>query len=143
METEGMLVLSLRDIFAPEMIAFITQRHMISFLLLFLLGSQIFGMGLAAKVFSFSKKFDYSSKSIALLDKYFSLERGIVTGSVLILLSFFSFIFLFVSYYWGSSHYLNELIRFDLAIFIVAFFMLGVQIIYTSFLLSLFYLNVK
>lgn len=139
----GMLLLSLRDLLAPDMISFITQRHMLSFMLLLLLGVQILGLGLAAKALSFSKEFDHSSRSINFLTQYFSLERGILFGGILILFSILTFIYLFLSYYWNLFPYLNNLIRLDLAVFAITFFIMGVQFLFTSFLLSLFYLKVK
>jgi len=116
---------------------------MLSFMLLLLLGVQILGLGLAAKTFSFSKEFDHSSRSINFLTQYFSLERGILFGGILILFSILTFIYLFLSYYWNLFPYLNDLIRLDLAVFAITFFIMGVQFLFTSFLLSLFYLKVK
>jgi len=139
----GMALLSLRDILKPDLAPFITQRHMLSFMLLLLSGFQILGLGLGAKVFSFSREFDSSSKSVNFLNRYFSLERGIVIGLLLIVISLLIFAYLLVSYYGRILPYLNDLIRLDIGIFAISFFILGIQCIYISFFISLFYIKVK
>lgn len=139
----GMLLLTLRDIVVPEMFIVISQKHMLSFMMLLLLGFQITGLGLGAKIFSFSKKFDCNSKSINLLEKYFTLEKGMLSACVLIILSVFIFSYLLISFYWRVLPFLNDIIRLDLAIYGISFAILGVQIIYLSFFISLFYLKVK
>lgn len=139
----GMALLLLRDVYAPQTMLFITQKHMLSFMLLFLFGSQIIGLGLAAKYFSYSEYFDYESKSMKFLRKYFNLERGILLGGLLSFVGIILLLYLLISYFFRVLPYLTDLIRFDLAVIGIAFFMLGVQFIYMSFLLSLFYLKVK
>ncbi len=138
----GMSTLILRDILASDAIPFITQKHMLSFMIVFLFGSQIISLGLAFKFFNYSEYFDYGDKAINFLVKHFNLERGIVSGGALSSAGASGLLYLLISYL-GALPYLSNLIRFDIAVFAMAIFMLGVQIIYTSFLLSLFYLKVK
>jgi len=76
------------------------------------------------------------------LRRYFTLERGLVCGIGLIIFSAGSFLYLFLSYL-RLLPSLSILLRFDLAVYAIMSFTLGVQLIYTSFLLSLFYLKIK
>ncbi len=139
----GMIALLLRDIFIPEfLLPVFSQYHLLSSMLLFLLGAQIIGLGLAAEAFSYSRHFDISKKSITFLSRYFNLERGLLCGILLIIFSILSFSYLLFSYM-GFLPFSITLLRFDLAVFASMFFILGIQFIYTSFLLSLFYLKVK
>lgn len=139
----GLFMISLRDVIAPSAIGFITQRHMISFMLVFLLGTHIVSLGIAAQVFSFSRYFDHASVWMKFLHKHFRLERGIIVGMLSIIFSIASFSYLFISYYIGILPYLTDSIRFDIGVFAATLFILGVQFIWTSFLLSLFYIKVK
>lgn len=138
-----MITLTLRDVLAPNMwSSTLGQKHMLSAMLLFLFGTQIISLGLIAELFSFSKHFDYARKGIRLIHKYFRLEKGILCGIIFVLFSVSAFIYLFISYLKFLPS-LSLLLRFDLAVFAIVFFMLGVQFIYTSFVLSLFYLKIK
>jgi len=139
----GMFLLSLRDIFQAGFLPFITQKHMLSFLLLFLMGCQIVQLGFIAKAFSFSKRFDHANAVIRFLSKRFRLERGILCGLLLILLSILVIAYLAVSFFSSLVPYLTDPVRLDMAIFAIAFFLLGIQLIFTSFVLSLFYIKVK
>lgn len=141
--TAGMSLLFFRDIFAPEAFQIITQKHMLSLMLLLLTGYQIMQLGMIAKAFSFSKHFDHGSPIMLFLSRYFSLERGILLGFFLAAVSLMIFIYLPVSLWTGWLPRLSDLIRLDLAIFAITFFLMGVQMIFSSFVLSLFYLKVK
>ena len=87
----GMALLSLRDIFAPGMLSFLPQKHMLSLMLLFLSGFQIVSLGLAAQAISFSKYFDSKNKIMRFLSKHGKLERGILCGAFFIFFSNLSF----------------------------------------------------
>jgi hypothetical protein len=139
----GMTALSVRDVVDPQLwMPYLTQKHILSFMLLFILGSQVLGMGLVAEAFSFSRHFDRAKRSIQFLNKYFRLEKGILMGVGLLLASVAGFAYLFISYLgWLPSPDLLK--RFDLAAYFILAAVLGAQVIFTSFLLSLFYLKVK
>lgn len=139
----GMSLLLLRDIFLPTAFIAVTQKHMLSFMLLLMFGFQITSLGVAAQFFNYSEYFDSRNKTLGYLRKYFSLEKGIAFGLVFCSFGALGLLYLLISYYLGVLPYLNDFVRFDLAVFFIAFFMLGIQFIYTSFLLSLFYLKTK
>src|SRR3989344_4377179 len=139
-----MASLTIRDIFFPVSLAFISQRHMLSGLLLFLLGSQIVTLGIAAGVFGYSEYFDKNNSSVSWIRKRFTLERGMMIGACLAVVSALLLLYLFVSYYWHTLSLLgNEAVRLDIAILAIGGVLLGVQFIFGSFLLSLNYLRVK
>ena len=139
----GLVVLALRDVVNPEALPLITQKHMLSSMLLFLTGSYIFQLGLIARTFSYSKHFDHASVVARLLSKYFRLERGILLGGALAALGGLIFVYLGVSFYSPYLIRFSDLIRFDMAVFAITCFLLGIQFVFTSFVLSLFYLKVK
>ncbi len=140
----GMPFLFARDLTNPAALTALSTKHTLSFMLVALTGCFIFQTGIIAKVFSFVRHFDHSSHVMRFIFRYFTLERGLFSGAAVILAS------LAVFFYLGTSYYLhlglprwNDAVRFDLAGFAAFFFLAGVQMIFTSFVLSLFYLKVK
>lgn len=139
----GMIFLTARDFFHLNIFSAIGQKHMISCMLVALSGYQIIQLGLIAKTFSFSKHFDYSSQTMLWLNRYFNLEKGLALGFTLIFAGIAIFIYLQISFYTNLFPRLSDPIRFDIAIFTAASFLLGIQFFFSSFVLSLFYLKVK
>lgn len=139
----AMFLLFLRDIFAPEAFQIVTQKHMLSAMLALLTGYQIVQLGVIAKAFTFSKHFDHSSRTMGFIKRYFNLERGIFFGAALMFLSAAVFVYLPVSLYSSFLPRFTDLIRLDMAIFAGSLFLMGIQMVFSSFVLSLFYLKVK
>jgi hypothetical protein len=140
--TTGMAVLFARDLIDPSLwMPYLSQKHMLSAMLVAIHGTQVLGMGLAADAFTYSHTFDRTKKSVKLL-RLFRLEGGLKAGFALSLAGAAAFVYLFFSYL-GKLPSPNELIRFDIAVLAAYFFLLGVQMVFLSFLLSLFYLKVK
>lgn len=140
--TLGMLFIFIRDIFAPQWGISLTSKHILSALLIFIIGNQIISLGLAAEVFSFTKRFESIRRKMIFFYRNFTLERGIVAGLGLMTLGAAVFAYLFISFYGDFFPRFSEVIRLDLAVFAIAFAVLGIQLIFTSFLLSLFYLKI-
>lgn len=139
----GMLGLTLRDAAAPNAWAWLTSRHTFSFMVLFVLGAQILEFGLAAQAFGSSRYFDSGNRTLRLLHDHFRLERGVAGGLLLAASGALIFVYLFTSYYWRLFPPLQDVLRLDLAAFGIAGVIMGIQFVYTSFLLSLFQLKVK
>lgn len=140
--TLGMAVLTGRDLLRPELwLPTLSQKHMLSSMLVALLGTQVLGMGLAADAFTYSHTFDRSRASIRLL-RAFRLERGLQCGLLLLLGGALTFAYLLVSYNHGLPSP-GELLRFDIAVLAAFAVLVGAQLIFLSFLLSLFYIKVK
>jgi glycosyltransferase involved in cell wall biosynthesis len=122
----------------------IDEKHLISSVTLLLFGMQILQFGLISKVFSYSKIFDKKNKFTSWIIKSFSLENGIILGLIFLFAGSFVFIFLFTTYYGFINYsFTNELLRFKIAIGGVSAILLGIQIIFTSFVLSLFFIKTK
>ena len=139
----GLLVLLSRDIFTPWALSFITQKHMLSFMLFFFTGIQITGLGLAYQAFNFSEYFDQKNKIALFLLRYFKLEKGALFGFFLLLLGVCLFLYLLISWYTGVLPHLTDLVRLDIAIIAITSFLTGIQFICLSFLLGVVYLKVK
>lgn len=139
----GMCLLAWRDIVNPNLWPMIHQRHMLSLMLIFLLGTQIISLGIGARAFGYSNYFEKESRSMRLILDYFSLERGVALGLFLIILAAIMFGYLFTTSFFGIFPNIPDLSRLNLGIFAITFFMTGVIAIYTSFMVSLFYLKLK
>lgn len=139
----GILGIGIRDIFAPDWASQLSSRHAFSFMVLFILGTQILEFGLAAHAFGHSHYFDSGSRTFRFMQDYFRLERGIAGGFISVAMGVLIFGYLFTSYYWRLFPSAPDPLRLDLAAVAIAFMITGVQLIYISFLLSLFQLKVK
>ena len=119
-------------------------KHLITAAGVLLVGVQIIEYGLAAKLFSYAEHFDYGDKLLQFFKKQFQLERGIGFGLLLFLAGVGLLSALFLSYYtelfiWGIS----DIVRFKLGVWGITSVLLGIQLIFVSFLFSLFYIKVK
>jgi uncharacterized membrane protein YidH (DUF202 family) len=109
--------------------------HTMVFGLLFaLLGSQILSVGLFAKVFSYSERFDTSSRSLDRALRRVKLEQGLVIGAFLIVVGFAGDAAEF--WRWRSGGFgpfsgLRPVIFWSMWLF------LGVQVFFSSFFLSM------
>jgi len=139
----GMLFILWRDLFRPDFALALSQKHILSALLLFILGEQVVAFGLIAKMFTFSKHFDRASRVVRFLYRYFSLEKGLLAGLGLTAAGAGGLIFLFLSYFGRWEPAIADTVRIDIAVFAMASVLTGVQTIFLSFVLSFFYLRVK
>ncbi len=139
----GLLFFLIRDGLNLPFLPYVNSRHILSSMLVFLTGCQITQLGLMAKAFSFSRRFDKGSPIMKWVSRYFQLERGILAGGISMLVGIFLFLYLGLSFYTSFLPSPPSLLRFDMAVFAAAFFLLGIQSIFASFVLSLFYLKIK
>jgi glycosyltransferase involved in cell wall biosynthesis len=99
-----------------------------------LLGVQIIAIGLFAKVFSYAERFSHNQHSLERWLRRVKLEHGLMVGSVLTLVGAAGSFWLL--WEWAASgcgpfHHIRAVIFFSLWLF------LGVQIIFSSFFLSM------
>lgn len=139
----GLAALVFRDLFFPAGLVWLDQKHMISASIMFLVGFQLFEMGLTGKVFAWSKDLDRPGPLIDWLNRNFQLEKGIAIGLGLVLVGMAVFAYLFITFYTNLLEGPSSLLRFDLAIGGMLAVFLGLQILFQSFLLSLFFLRLK
>ena len=133
----GLSVLPLNSIY-------LDSHHLVTCSLILLTGAQIIEFGLAAKVFSYSKYFDHHDKTMRFIQKHFKLEKGLLCGILLILISVAILIGLLLTF--KPSMLVEEALRdfrFKLGVWSLTGLLLGVQFCFTSFLLSFFYLKAK
>lgn len=98
-----------------------------------ILGFQVVTLGLYAKAYAFKEHFE-EDKLIVLFYNYFSLERGFIFGLLIFLIGF---IFdLYVLMKWIESDF-GALLEVSKASFATTFMVIGVQIVFSSFLLSM------
>jgi hypothetical protein len=109
--------------------------HSMIFGVLFtLLGAQIVSVGFCAKVFSYAERFDRNPVSLQRALRHLKLEHGLVLGAVLALVGFIGDTRIFWD--WVSSGF-GRLHDERAVLFWSLWFFLGVQILFSSFLLSM------
>jgi glycosyltransferase involved in cell wall biosynthesis len=99
-----------------------------------LLGAQITSIGLFAKVFSYSERFAIQERSLENSLKRVTLEEGLILGTVLALIGLAGDVYIFWS--WAASGF-GPLQEIRAVIFWSMWFFLGVQIVFSSFFLSM------
>jgi len=99
-----------------------------------LLGVQIMSIGLFAKVFSYSERFVPPEYSLEPLLKRVTLEQGLIVGTVLALLGLAGDVWVF--WQWAASDF-GPLQQMRGVIFWSLWFFLGMQVIFSSFFLSM------
>jgi len=139
----GMGMLLFRDILNPGWLPRLDSKHVLSGMMMFLTGMQVIWFGAIAEAYSFSRRFDFGSRPMRAIRKWFSLERGILWGGLFVLAGILIFTYLATSFYSGALPHLTDCLRLDLAGFGITFFLFGVQMVFASFALSFFYLRIK
>ena len=99
-----------------------------------LVGAQIVFIGLFAKVFSYAERFSPHQRSLERWLKHVRLEEGLLTGVLLALLGAGGAAWVFLK--WASSGF-GPLHQMRAVIFFSLWFFLGVQVIFSSFFLSM------
>lgn len=99
-----------------------------------LLGMQIISIGLFAKIFSYSERFAGHEHSLERSLKRVTLEQGLVAGAVLTLVGLAGDMWVF--WKWAASGF-GPLQEVRAVIFWSLWFFLGVQIVFSSFFLSM------
>jgi hypothetical protein len=99
-----------------------------------LLGMQIITIGLFAKVFSYVEQFDGQKRSLEGLLKRVKLEQGLILGGVLAGIGLFGCVWTFWDWVrtgFGPFHEVRQVI------FWMLWLCLGVQVVFSSFFLSM------
>ena len=99
-----------------------------------LLGVQVMSIGLFAKVFSYSERFDPHGHSLESWLKRITFEQGLIAGTGLAVLGLAGDVWVF--WKWASSGF-GPLQEMRAVIFWSLWFFLGVQVIFSSFFLSM------
>src|SRR5262245_11774553 len=99
-----------------------------------LLGVQILAIGAFAKVFSYAERFDRNTVSLKRVLKRVSLEKGLLLGGVLFAAGFVGCAY--IAWQWAASGF-APLAQVRGVLFWSMWLFLGVQIIFSSFFLSM------
>src|SRR5579864_7266065 len=99
-----------------------------------LLGVQILSIGSFAKVFSYAERFDRNTVSLKRVLKRVSLESGLLLGGGLFLMGLAGCAY--ITWQWAASGF-GELAQVRGVLFWSMWMFLGVQIIFSSFFLSM------
>jgi glycosyltransferase involved in cell wall biosynthesis len=114
----------------------VLDLHTLIFGVIFtLLGAQIVSVGCFAKVFSYAERFDHGQVSMKRVLRRVKLEHGLVLGALLALTGLVGD--LVVVFSWAANHF-GPLYSGDRAVlFWSMWLVLGVQIVFSSFFLSM------
>ena len=99
-----------------------------------LLGAQILSIGAFAKVFSYAERFDHGGVSLKRALRGVTLESGLAVGAVMFLAGLGGCAY--ISWSW-ASHGFGELHQVRQILFWSMWLFLGVQVIFSSFFLSM------
>jgi len=99
-----------------------------------LLGAQILAIGGFAKVFSYAERFDRNTVSLKRMLKRVSLEKGLLLGGILFAAGFAGCAY--IAWQWAASGF-GPLAQVRGVLFWSMWLFLGVQIVFSSFFLSM------
>jgi glycosyltransferase involved in cell wall biosynthesis len=99
-----------------------------------LLGAQIISLGAFAKVFSYAERFDRGGVSLKRILRRFTLEFGLALGATMFLLGFAGCAW--ITWGWASGGF-GPLHQVRQILFWAMWLFLGVQVIFSSFILSM------
>ena len=139
----GLAAVTARDVLAPGAAAWLGSNHILTSLLFWLTGASVLGLGVVAQEADYQERFDSGNPVAAFLHRTFSLEKGLIIGSALIALGLLFLLYFPLSYYLGLFPMGGEAARLDFAVIAIAFVLTGVQCVFASLALGLFYLRVK
>jgi len=105
-----------------------------------ILGLQIISIGVFARVYALVHGFIPHDKPLQKAFKYFNLERGILAGAVIFLTGFVIDLYILIKWILNNFGALDQV---RLALFASTLIILGVQIIFSSFFLSMIGLSAE
>lgn len=112
---------------------------MIFFLLFSLVGFQIIMLGMFAKAFSVRENFIRDDVLLRRLIYVFDLEKGIIGGGALFLAGLVTLGYITAE--WIKADFVGPFNEIKLSLFCLLFMVVGIQIVFSSFFLSLLRLN--
>jgi glycosyltransferase involved in cell wall biosynthesis len=102
--------------------------------LLALMGFSIINLGLYAKAYSYTEKFEKKDEFIEKFYEKFSLEKGIYLGGIIFLIGFLIYLYVLLKWILVAFGPLEEI---RASIFALTFCAIGIETIFSSFLLSM------
>ena len=131
----GMLMLLILFPGPLHVLGTVFDVHTVIFGMIFaLMGMQMIFLGLFAKVFSYTERFSKSEGLFARLLSQFTLESGLAVGGVIGLISFIGDAYVFAR---CAMSGFGPLGKIRLVIASSTFFLMGIEIVFASFFLSM------
>ena len=131
-----MLGMFLRDCIDPQFLSgFLKNKYFSLLLLPLLVGSQILSFGVIAHSLMNEKRYRNFNKTIIKLLDWFKLEKGLMVSVLLSSSGALIMLFLVLTNYFFSPVF-STLVRNNLSIIAISLIIIGIQVFYTSFLLS-------
>jgi glycosyltransferase involved in cell wall biosynthesis len=109
-------------------------HYMVVASFLAILGFQVVSLGLFAKQYSLSEQFETGDNTIIWLNRYFNLEKGITLGLILAGAGLVLYANILIK--WIASGF-GQLAEVRTGIFALTLMIIGIQIIFSSFFLSM------
>jgi len=106
--------------------------------MLVLLGFQVLGFGISAKVYAVNRGFEKPSKLTKFFMRYSVLEEGLVIGGLVTIIGVILGVYIFVQ--WRISGY-KALFMVKEAILVLTLVVTGIQIVFFSFFISVYLLE--
>jgi glycosyltransferase involved in cell wall biosynthesis len=119
---------------------FVDYHFMFIFSLLTIVGFQVLLTGFYAKAYAFTHRFAPDDRMIQLFYRYFSLEEWLIAGFLIFLVGFGIDAAIF--YTWIQHHF-KDLFAVREALLALTLMVVGLQLIFSSFLLSILNINSK
>jgi hypothetical protein len=139
----GLVAVTGRDVLAPDAAAWLGSRHILTSLLFWLMGASVLGLGVVAQEADYQERFDSGDPVVGFLHRTFSLEKGLIIGCALIAVGLAALTYFPLSFYFFPSLKGGEAARLDFAVIAIVLVLTGVQCVFASLALGLFYLRVK
>ena len=108
--------------------------------LMAILGFQLINMGVYARIYAVTHHFRPEDSNMKKAFKLFNLERGLVAGVLVFLLGFSTDLYILIKWIANDFGPLNEI---RMALFGSTFIIIGTQIIFSSFFLSMLGIKVR
>ena len=114
---------------------FFDIHYMVLGSLVAILGAQFLNLGLSAKIYARSERFEESDRLLDMLLDHFNLERGLAVGLAISLSGLVIFLYLVYVLLSGGGGF-AEMLRLREAILAMTLVALGVQTVFSSFFMS-------
>jgi hypothetical protein len=108
---------------------------MVFFVLFCLLGFQIIMVGLYARAFSLREGFETRDSILERFNRFATLERGISVGLALFAVGFGGSVYIVAK--WIKVNFVGPFVEIKACLFALLFMLIGIQIVFSSFFLSL------
>lgn len=117
------------------------DMHLMVFASIFCIFSyQILNLGVFAHTFAIRQGFLKYDKLTLFFQRHFNLERGLILGGTILMLGFMITLFIFLE--WLSRHF-GAMYRIRESILAMTLFIIGLQTMFSSFFISLLFLEKK